>query len=86
MGSRQRDEAVTVRDPAGRALVIPTWMLGPDAALMEIAPHAIISGRALSSVATLVTSQLENIAPARAGASLCPAGHDDLTAGGGRQS
>jgi hypothetical protein len=26
---RERDEAITVRDPTGVALVIPTWMLVP---------------------------------------------------------
>jgi len=34
--SRHRDEAVTVRDPAGMALVIPTWMLVPEAALIQV--------------------------------------------------
>jgi hypothetical protein len=45
---------VTVRDPSGVALVIPTWMLAPEAARIQLAPHAVISIHALCSVASLV--------------------------------
>ena len=47
-----------MRDPTGVALVIPTWMLAPAAAAIQLAPQAVVSARALCAVALLVKDHL----------------------------
>jgi hypothetical protein len=59
LGPRRRGEAVTVPDPTGVALVIPTWMVAPQAALIQLTAQPIISVRALTAVALLVNGHLQ---------------------------
>jgi hypothetical protein len=55
---KREDGAVTVLDPDGRRLKIPTWMLSAEAADARIAQQAYLSKHALQSLADLLAIKL----------------------------
>ena len=56
--AKRGDGAVTVLDPNGRRLKIPTWMLSAEAADVRIAEQAYLSKHALQSLADLLAIRL----------------------------
>jgi len=55
---KREDGAVTVLDPNGRRLKIPTWMLSAEAADVRIAQQAFLSKHALQSLVDLLAVRL----------------------------
>ena len=55
---KREDGAVTVLDPNGRRLKIPTWMLSAEAADVRIAQQAYLSKHALQSLVDLLAIRL----------------------------
>src|SRR4029079_8984520 len=60
---KRGDGAVCVIDPAGRRLKIPIWMLLPECAEITISQRPHLGKRALLSLASLITSQLDSPGP-----------------------
>src|SRR4030095_2926625 len=56
---RRGDGTVTVVDPAGRRLKIPTWMLLPDSADVHIVEQPLLNEEALLSLTTLLATLLD---------------------------
>jgi hypothetical protein len=68
---KRGDGAVSVLDPVGRRLKIPTWMLSPSAANIKTTEQALLSREALFSLSSLliqptVTGIHDNLLPAPA--------------------
>ena len=51
---KRGDGAVSIRDPAGKRLKIPVWMLTPDASHMPIVEQPLLSKEALLSLTSLI--------------------------------
>ncbi len=51
---KRGDGAVSVLDPVGKRLKIPTWMLSPSAANIETTEQALLSREALFSLSSLL--------------------------------
>ena len=58
--SRSSDRVVTIKDPLGRRLKIPSWMTKPDAAHMALRSEATVAPQALSSLAELLQPYIED--------------------------
>jgi len=56
---KRGDGAVTVVDAAGRRLKIPTWMLLPDSADVQIVDQPHLNKEALLGLTTLLATQLD---------------------------
>ena len=69
----KNDGAITVIDPLGKRLKIPTWMLSPEASKAQIASHAYLSRDSLLSLVSLLKStrdkSRDNLLPTSAHAS-----------------
>src|ERR1700745_1280987 len=61
--SKRGDGAVCVIDPSGRRLKIPIWMLLPECAEITISQRPRLGKRALLSLASLISSQLDSPGP-----------------------
>jgi hypothetical protein len=74
--SRSADGAVTVADPTGRRLKIPSWMLSAEAAELCLSAQASVSARALLNLAELLETHLPqpSCEPQEAEDRLSPAG------------
>ncbi len=51
---RQREGAVTVRDPGGKRLKVPSWMLDDDVSQVQLANQVTISVAALQALDELI--------------------------------
>ena len=56
---KRGDGAVCVRDPAGKRLKIPAWMLTPDSSAVEIVEQPHLSKDALQRLASLIAPMLD---------------------------
>jgi hypothetical protein len=57
--SKRGDGAVSIRDPAGKRLKIPIWMLAPDASHVQIVDQPLLSKEALLSLTSLIAPVLD---------------------------
>ena len=57
--SKRGDGAVSIRDPAGKRLKIPVWMLAPDASHVQIVAQPLLSKDALLSLTSLIAPLLD---------------------------
>jgi hypothetical protein len=57
--SQRGDGAVSIRDPAGKRLKIPVWMLSPDASHVQIVAQPLLSKEALLSLTSLIAPVLD---------------------------
>lgn len=57
---RHREGAVTVRDPEGKRLKVPSWMLDEDASRVQLANQVVISVAALQALDELIRLHQED--------------------------
>jgi hypothetical protein len=56
---KRGDGAVSIRDPAGKRLKIPVWMLTPEASHVQIVEQPLLSKEALVSLTCLIAPVLD---------------------------
>jgi len=56
---KRGDGAVSVKEPTGKRLKIPAWMLTPDSSDVQIAEQPVLSKEALLSLTSLIAPLLD---------------------------
>src|SRR5262249_4661065 len=56
---KRGDGAVSIRDPAGKRLKIPVWMITPDASHVQIVEQPLLSKEALLSLTSLIAPVMD---------------------------
>src|SRR5262249_3049552 len=56
---KRGDGAVSIRDPSGRSLKVPAWMLMPDASPVQTVQQPLLGKEALLSLRSLITRVLD---------------------------